>query len=90
MRETAHLARTPTGRASALVKRVHVRRNQEGDCVGYAALTDVWGANGLAAVTFSLLEDAGFCPVVECDSRGWMHFCQHDGNRAPPLKPKER
>lgn len=44
------------------------------EAVGYIPLTRVWGQNGLAAVTFASLEDAGFHPLTDCDLRGWMHY----------------
>ncbi|PKQ16414.1 MAG: hypothetical protein CVT67_04600 [Actinobacteria bacterium HGW-Actinobacteria-7] len=40
----------------------------------YAPLTDVSPRAGLLSVVFASLEDAGFEPVIECDSRGWMHW----------------
>jgi hypothetical protein len=40
----------------------------------FVPLTQVWGRDGAASVALAALEDAGFHPVIECDSRGWMHF----------------
>jgi len=42
--------------------------------MSYVPLTDVWGRNGLAAVVFGSLVDAGFHPVTECNLYGWMNF----------------
>lgn len=42
--------------------------------MAYVPLTDVWARNGLAAVVFASLVDAGFHPVTECDLYGWMHY----------------
>lgn len=42
--------------------------------MSYVPLTDVWARNGLAAVVFGSLVDAGFHPLTECDLHGWMHY----------------
>lgn len=40
----------------------------------FVPLARRWGQHGDLSVFVTLLEDAGFHPVVECDPRGWMHY----------------
>ena len=40
----------------------------------YVPLEDLWPIHGLVSVVLACLQDAGFHPVIECDSRGWLHF----------------